>query len=227
MSAATWFLASPETADMSSALETNIPEAVKRRKGEPTWEIAMLFPSQGDWSEEEYLALDTNRLIELTDGCLEFLPMPMPYHQLIAHYFWSLLHAYVTSKGLGYVLMAPLPVRLGPGTFREPDIGFFRPHQIPNVKRQPQGADLVVEVVSEGYENRKRDLETKRVDYAKAGIAEYWIIDPEERRISVLTLDGLSYREHGVFTPGTQATSVLLPGFQIDVSAAFAAGKLD
>ena len=53
------------------------------RRGEPTWELALLFPFQGEWTESAYLALDTNRLIELSDGCLEFLPMPTVLHQLI------------------------------------------------------------------------------------------------------------------------------------------------
>jgi hypothetical protein len=48
---------------------------------EPAWDVALLFPSQGDWSEFEYLALDTNRLVELVDGNLEVLPMPSFLHQ--------------------------------------------------------------------------------------------------------------------------------------------------
>jgi Uma2 family endonuclease len=78
-------------------------------------------------------------------------------------------------------------------------------------------------VVSEGEENRERDLEIKRREYAKAGIAEYWIVDPQEQRITVLVLDGQTYRVHGVFAPGDQATSVLLPGFAVAVDAVFAA----
>jgi Uma2 family endonuclease len=44
---------------------------------------------------------------------------------------------------------------------------------------------LIVEVVSPGEENRTRDYRYKRTEYAARGIAEYWIIDPEERRITV------------------------------------------
>ncbi len=52
--------------------------------GEPVWEIAYLFPPQGSWSAEQYLALGTNRLIEFDHGSLEVLPMPTLAHQLIA-----------------------------------------------------------------------------------------------------------------------------------------------
>ncbi len=193
--------------------------------GGPAWEVAFLFPLQGDWSEEEYLALDTNNLVELSDGCLELLPMPTVFHQLIVGHLHNLFHRLVAGRGIGEVLFAPLPVHLWSGKFREPDIIYFRPHRVKDVHGQPEGADLVVEVVSEGEENRYRDLVTKREEYAAAGISEYWIVDPQERQITVLVLEGQTYREHGVFKPGTVASSVLLPGFSASVDAVFAAGQ--
>ena len=66
---------------MSDELDTSVPVT---QVGDPVWPVALLFPRQGDWSEEDYLALDTTRLVELSDGCLEVLPMPSPFHQLIA-----------------------------------------------------------------------------------------------------------------------------------------------
>src|SRR5262249_27538915 len=125
----------------------------------------------------------------------------------------------------GLVLFAPLPVRLSAGEFREPDIVYLRPERAANLRGQPDGADLGMEVVREGQENRERDLETKSQGYAEGGIAEYWIVDPQEHHISVLTLGGRTYKEHGVFGPGTQARSVLLPGFMVSVDDVFAAGQ--
>ena len=61
----------------------------------------------------------------------------------------------------------------------------------------------------------------KREDYASAGIAEYWIVDPQERKITVLTLTDTEYREHGVFIEGDDASSVLLAGFACRVSDVF------
>ena len=84
-----------------------------------------------------------------------------------------------------------------------------------------EGADLVMEVVSD--DDRRRDLETKRREYAQAGIPEYWIVDPEQGRITVLRLDGATYAVHGDFPLDAQATSTLLPGFVLDVSAALTA----
>jgi Uma2 family endonuclease len=206
-------------------LETLLLSPPASRPGEPTWGVATLFPLQGEWTEQEYLALDTNRLVELADGCLEFLPMPTVFHQLILKYLFQLLDSFVKAQSVGEVLFAPLRVRLWPGTIREPDLVYLRPERIRNPKKPPNGADLAMEVVSGSPDDRKRDLVIKRKEYAKAGIAEYWIVDPDERKITVLTLRKKTYRVHGEFAPGATATSVLIPGFAVDVTATFAAGE--
>jgi Uma2 family endonuclease len=81
-----------------------------------------------------------------------------------------------------------------------------------------EGAELAMEVVSD--DDRRRDLETKRFEYARAGISEYWIVDPLKEQITVLKLDGSAYVVHGEFKKGDRATSVLLPGFSVDVAEA-------
>jgi len=77
------------------------------------------------------------------------------------------------------------------------------------------GADLVVEVVSE--DDPERDTKVKRADYASAGIPEYWIVNPLEKTITVLVLEGEMYSEHGVFRRGDRARSKLLEGFVVSV----------
>jgi Uma2 family endonuclease len=88
-----------------------------------------------------------------------------------------------------------------------------------------EGADLVMEIVSEGAESRRRDFIDKRREYAQGKIPEYWIVDPQEQRITVLRLNGSEYIVHGEFAPGQIATSALLPGFVADVAAVFNAAK--
>ena len=85
----------------------------------------------------------------------------------------------------------------------------------------PTRIDLAVEIVSEGVDAHRRDYEEKRADYAKAGVAEYWIVDPHEMHVIVLTLDNSSYQELGVFKPGQIATSKLLPAWSVDVQQLF------
>ena len=213
---------------MSTQTEPQNAQAadVRSRKGTPTWEIAHLFPQQGQWTEAEYLALDTNRLIELSDGCLEFLPMPTPFHQVLMLFVLDALRGFAKEHNVkGEILPAPLRVRTVERAIREPDIVFVRPERIVDLHRPPNGADLVVEIVSPGEEARERDLQTKRDEYARAGISESWIVDPEAETVTVLALDGESYRVHGEFHKGQSADSVLLAGFALDVSALFAAGR--
>ena len=200
------------------------------RRGDPTWEVARLYPLQGDWTEERYLELRSHfsGSVELSDGCLEFLTMPSPYHQSLMLFLLERLLRHVRLHQLGEVFPAPLGVRLWPGKFREPDLVFLRSEQIVDRHRQPEGADLAIEIVSPRTIDRQRDLETKRVEYAVAGIPEYWIVDPQMQTITVLTLDGVPvggpYRVHGEFRTGQTAASVLLPGFTAKVDAVFAAG---
>jgi Uma2 family endonuclease len=94
--------------------------------GQPTWEIARLFPDQGYWSETDYLALNTNQLVEFVDGRVEVLPMPTELHQLIVRFLFQALFEFTKKKNkLGLVLFAPLRVKLWEGRIREPDIVFL------------------------------------------------------------------------------------------------------
>ena len=77
----------------------------------------------------------------------------------------------------------------------------------------------MAEVVSP--DDPQRDLVEKRADYTEGGIPEYWIVDPRDDTITVLTLKGDAYVEHGVFPRGATATSPLLEGFAADVGAVF------
>ncbi len=199
---------------------------VKNAYAEPTWDIAKLYPLQGNWSESEYLALRPARIAEYDHGYLEIHDMPTSSHQRILLFLYRMLLAFVTERNLGEPLVAPLRVKLWEEKYREPDIVFMLAQ---NAARRGedywQGADLVMEVVSEGDENRERDLVQKREDYAKGIVPEYWIVDPEQETITVLRLVGDAYAEHGVFQPGAKATSALLEGFSVDVTKVFTAAQ--
>ncbi len=144
----------------------------------------MLLPMQGEWTEAEYLALNSSRLVEFSDGCLEVLPMATVWHQFIVQFLFKAMSAYLEAHPVGAVLLAPLPVHLWPGKYREPDLIYLRPERLRNRPLYPKGADLAIEVVSEGDEDRRRDLVIKPPEYAAAGITEYWIVDPREQRRS-------------------------------------------
>ncbi len=180
-----------------------------------------LLPRQGRWSDEDYLWLTdrSRRPIEFTDGHIEELPMPTFTHQAILSLLHVLFRAWIKPRG-GVVVESGLRMRVREGKYREPDLLLLLDRTDPrNQDRYWLGADLVAEVVSP--DDPARDLVDKRADYAEAGIPEYWIVDPTSETVTVLTLEGEAYVEHGVHTRGGAAASALLEGFVADVAAVF------
>jgi Uma2 family endonuclease len=175
------------------------------------------------WTADDYLALNTSHLVEFSDGVLEVLPMPTEKHQLIVLFLYRALFAFVAQGKLGTVLTAPLRVKLWEGKFREPDVVFMlASHAQRRGNRYWQGADLVMEVVSE--DDPERDTVTKRSEYARAGIGEYWMVNPARKTIDVLSLHPTtgSYAVAGSYSAGETARSSLLNGFCIQIDEAFA-----
>lgn len=189
---------------------------------EPAWDVARLFPLQGSWSEEEYLALPGNHLAEFDHGRIEVLSMPSELHQLLVFYLSGVLRTFVDVEQLGTVLFAPFPIKLWEGKLREPDVVFMRKeHTDRRHGNYWLGADLVMEVLSP--DDPKRDRETKRREYAMARIPEYWLIDPIAQTVTVFVLEGDAdaYSVHGVFSSGAEAPSATLSGFRVDVGVLF------
>ncbi|HEY6563911.1 MAG TPA: Uma2 family endonuclease [Pirellulaceae bacterium] len=197
---------------------------------EYAWELATLYPAQGDWSEEDYLELTdhSNRRIEFTDGRLEFLPMPTEIHEALVRFLFLALYHFIDGKKLGEVYSNGIRLRIRPRKVRLPDIIFLhKDHFHARHNRVWDGADLVMEVVSDDPKDRQRDYEQKLLDYAEAKVAEYWIVDFSRQTVIVhqLDSDGERYLICGEFMSGGQAASTLLSGFSIDVKALFAVAK--
>ena len=186
-----------------------------------------VLPPQGAWSDDAYLWLTdhTSRLIEFTDGHVQELAMPTFTQQAVLGFLYRLFHDHVEPLG-GVVVFSAMRMRIREGKFREPDLLMLRDRSDPRCRdRYWPGADLVVEIVSP--DDPERDLVEKRADYAEGGVPEYWIADPRDETITVLTLEAGAYVEHGVFGRGAVATSPLLDGFAAGVSAVFDAPKPD
>ena len=201
------------------------PARVSQR-GEPSWEVAYCFPRQGEWTERDFLVFESsNYPVELVDGCLEFLPKPTYSHQSLVRFLFLQLDRAAQQTHRGEASFAPCPIRLWESRFREPDVFFLSSERVARREDPPQGAEIVIEVLSQGQTNRDRDLVTKRNDYAKAQIPEYWIVDPEQTRVTVFVLVDGDYVVHGEFTTGLTATSVFLPEFSVNVTDLFASAQ--
>ena len=187
---------------------------------EPAWDVVALFPTQGEWTEQDYFSLKTDRHVELVDGRIEVLPMPTEEHQSIVALLYELLVGFVRPRGLGKVLFSGLRVRIRTKHFREPDVVFMGKNNA-GKRTSPywRGADLAMEVVSP--DDPDRDYVEKRTDYARAGVSEYWIVDPRNRTITLFALEGGKYAERGAFKDGQRVASELLAGFVVNVTDVF------
>jgi Uma2 family endonuclease len=188
---------------------------------QPAW--VELFPRPGEWTEAEYFPLsDRGRIVELSNGNLEVSPLRTYLHQLILMRLSFALYAFVTQHKLGFVCIAPLPARLWPGKVREPDLMFMAATHMDRIGKYWGVPDLTVEIISPGTE--KNDRETKREEYAQAGIPEFWIIDPDSKTLEVLrhNRDTEVYDLAAQLTERDTLTSPTFPGFSLVLAELFA-----
>ncbi len=127
---------------------------------------------------------DRNRY-ETIAGELFVTPAPSLHHQDILARLFVALRTYAELHALGHVWFAPLDVVFGPLTLVEPDILFVargRRHVL--AEREVTAApDMVIEVLSPT--TARTDRGRKRALYQEQGVGEYWIVDPDERRVEV------------------------------------------
>jgi Uma2 family endonuclease len=81
---------------------------------------------------------------------------------------------------------------------------------------------LIIEVVSPGATNRSRDYRHKRTEYAAREISEYWIVDPEEQKITICKWVDGQY-EDMIFTGSDRLQSDVAPRLELTVAQVFAA----
>jgi Uma2 family endonuclease len=105
-----------------------------------------------------------------------------------------------------------------------PDLTFVRHerwNEVVTGEKFTGAVDLVIEIMSPGAANRRRDLDAKRRLYGKYNVEEYWIVDSENSSISIFRLAGQTLNEIATLTGADELTSPALPGFQLLVSAIF------
>jgi Uma2 family endonuclease len=144
------------------------------------------------WTYAEFARLPTSgsTRYEIIDDELVVTPSPSGRHQQIVTDLVTLLNVFVKSNRLGRVFTGPLDVLFAEGDYFEPDILFVhrdRAHLLG--ERGVEGPpDLVVEVLSPSTAARDRGVKLDR--YRLFGVAEYWVVDPDERTIEVWELAG-------------------------------------
>jgi Uma2 family endonuclease len=170
---------------------------------------------------EDLQLLPEGTLAELIDGEIVMSPSPTRVHQHISRILSVELEIYIRAHGTGVMYFAPIDVHLSRQYVFQPDIIYVsRERALDILGDVVRGApDLVIEILSPstGY----YDLTKKRDAYERFGVKEYWIVDPERKRVEVLVLKDGTYRSDQTITTDGTARSVLLEGFAVDVAPLF------
>lgn len=173
----------------------------------------------------DYLTWQFADRVELIMGkVFNMSPAPSSQHQYITGAICSGIYQFLRNKPCK-VFPAPFDVSLPDAsgisqTVVQPDITVIcDPSRI--TEQGCNGApDLVVEVISKS--SVKKDLHEKYGIYEKAGVKEYWIVQPQDRSLIIFTLtEAGQYQPSKPLTKGDIATSQVLPGLEIDLDELF------
>jgi Uma2 family endonuclease len=160
---------------------------------------------------------------EVIEGELFVSRAPGLTHQRVSLNLALYIGIYLSRNPVGEILAAPGVV------FSEfsgviPDLAFVkteRREEIASGERITGAPDLVIEIVSPGAENERRDRTAKRQLYGKYGVKEYWLVDPYKRTVEVFLLKGRTLKLHAVYADGDKIISSMLPGFTCNVGSIF------
>ena len=142
-------------------------------------------PKQGHYTLEDYYALPDTVRAELIDGYLYDMAAPTTIHQTILTQVWLQLFQCTESHPGCRAFAAPLDVRLDNDDFTmvQPDLLIICGRNDGDTRRINGAPDFIVEILSPS--NRYHDMYRKLNKYRLASVREYWIIDPEKKRVTV------------------------------------------
>jgi Uma2 family endonuclease len=164
---------------------------------------------------QEFLALgETPERLELIDGIVTVSPKPSFRHQRVGFLIARAIDDWAGHHP-GAHMAQDVSVQFGPSIVYEPDIVAFAPG---TYDREPttvdKAPDLIVEVSSPS--TLRMDEATKKRDYERFGVNEYWLIDPFNGTARVFRRDGEKLVERAGL--GTIIRSSALPGFTLDLA---------
>ncbi|MBR1739874.1 MAG: Uma2 family endonuclease [Ruminococcus sp.] len=160
----------------------------------------MPFPIEHRYSAEEFFALDIpdNDRYELIEGELVLLAAPSEIHQELAGGIYAELRDFIRrSRGSCKPFIAPFDVKLDDDNVVQPDIMVICDPSKLDGKRCNGAPDIVIEVTSN---DRTRDYSIKLELYRKSGVSEYWIVDPEKKRVVVYTFEDRKVDSMDIYT---------------------------
>jgi Uma2 family endonuclease len=178
-------------------------------------------PASKRWTFADLGQFDETERYEICDGRLiSMAPAPNVYHQRIAGRLYLLLNGFVQGRELGEVLFAPVDVVLAEDNTAQPDLLFIAKENAEIAGNWIRGApDLIVEILSPS--SIRRDRYEKLEQYARFGVKEYWIVDPANQSLEILTLLDRRYVIHSSAAEAGQLASQVLDGLVLDLAKVF------
>lgn len=165
---------------------------------------------------EDYCLLPNDgKRYEIIDGELYVTPSPRRSHQRVVTNLVYYLLEFVKTHALGEVYVAPFDVVFSRYDVVEPDILYVSSARRSVItEKNVQGApDLAVEVLSESTADIDRTMKLKL--YARFGVQEYWIIDPEECSAKVYRRSQEGLELAATLQANDSLTSPLFPSFSL------------
>ncbi|MBI1849121.1 MAG: Uma2 family endonuclease [Planctomycetes bacterium] len=175
------------------------------------------------WTYDDYMRLpDDGKRYEILWGELVMTPSPARRHQRVIARLITALVKFLDGRDLGEWLPSPMDIVLANDSIVQPDLLFFRKGRSLDSPRHGIHVppDLAFEVISDS--SRKRDAEDKTRLYMQYGVREYWLVDPDPKRIDVFVFDAGAIVSHGEFTSGEATSPDVLPGFRVSLADLFA-----
>ncbi|RUT00776.1 hypothetical protein DSM106972_071850 [Dulcicalothrix desertica PCC 7102] len=172
----------------------------------------------------ELLATDEWKRYEIIDGELFVTRAPDIGHQNSGGRIYAKLLVWSDSTGNGQPILAP-GVIFSDADNVIPDVIWIsngRLAQVVDAEGHLTGApELVVEVLSEGVSNQRRDREAKLKLYSTKGVQEYWIVDWRKQEIEVYQRQNAQLVQVATLFVNDTISSPLLPGFSCQVKQLF------
>jgi Uma2 family endonuclease len=142
---------------------------------------------------DDYAAIPPNgKRYELLEGNVHVTPAPSPLHQWVSKRLQRQLEAYFEARGLGRVYDAPIDVILTPHDVVQPDLVVVTDLGQVSARGIEGAPALLVEILSPSTLLYDRTTKSRR--YAALGVAHFWLLEPEARRLECYRLEGQGYR---------------------------------
>jgi Uma2 family endonuclease len=189
--------------------------ATLQSRGEPLYE-------EDIWTYEDYLELPSDgKIYEIIGGTLLMAPAPATKHQKVSRNLEFLIWDYVRRNKLGDVYNAPIDVIFDRLNVVEPDLVYISQERTNIIKEKGifGAPDLIVEILSP--HNADVDIKRKKQLYEHFAVREYWVVDPDKKKVEIYIMQGGNYELKGTYLEQDSIESGQIEGLKVPLEEVF------